>query len=713
MPELSKDQPERTPQAKAPDSKYDEKSSAEKEKCKNSVKQWLGRIRSAKEKQKDAFEEMRQAMRFASGLQWPGQKKRDDGRYVANFINHEVNKKVASLYARNPMAEYQRRKRLDFQIYNGKLESLQPLIMQAMQSPMGLAAIPLEQRATLLDYQHGMAEREMIDRVGKTMEIAFQYLLDEQDEEEGDFKLQMKQLVRRVVTCKVAYVRVAFVRDGNDMVTSSGLANTVMNKAKQLSYLMDKVADHKIEETSAQYQTMQNLAVGLGGTLQQRVTQGDIKERIIYDALPSTCVLVDPRCRQLKGFIGARWVAVEYALPVDDVNALFDVSINPSEIKATATLDSVKQPRTEQEKKMRGEETVKVYEVIDKDSRTHFFITDSHSEYLQEPQAITPHLRGFWPLAALTFNDVEADPMSGMSIFPPSDVELLRSAQKEWNRTREELKKHRKANAPGWMVKKGMLTEEDKANLESCATNEVIEMVGVQQGEPLTSVFAPKPKQPIEAAVYDTSPFLQDILASTGSQQGLPEAVQARATATGQTIEAQKQMTVTASNVDDLDDLLSWLARVSSEIMLQEFSIETIQRIVGPGAVWPTMPQDRQNFLNQIYLTTKAASSGRPNKGIEMSNWRIAAPILLQAGANPQFLVRETLRRLDENVDPEQAFPLVPVANPAANLPPSGGQHQPSDQEAHVPGVTPPPMQSRPGPGTQEFPLQNSFAGAY
>jgi hypothetical protein len=79
---------------------------------------------------------------------------------------------------------------------------------------------------------------------------------------------------------------------------------------------------------------------------------------------------------------------------------------------------------------------------------------------------------------------------------------------------------------------------------------------------------------------------------------------------------------------------------------------------------------------------------------------------MLQAmGANPQALVRETIRRLGDNLDPEAFFPLVPP-NPQAQQQPQGGQHQESEQPEHQPGQTPPPQQSRPGPNRQA-PAQN------
>jgi hypothetical protein len=283
-------------------------------------------------------------------------------------------------------------------------------------------------------------------------------------------------------------------------------------------------------------------------------------------------------------------------------------------------------------------------------------------------------------------------------------VELMMHPQREYNNSRNELKKHRRANRPRWMTEKGMLTQADKLDFIDSDTNDVVEVRGVPQGKKLAEVFTPLPTQQIRPELYETQSSLTDVALTTGSQQEFLGASSTDTTATSSTIAEQSRMTVTNSNIDDLDDFLSWIARVSGEMALQSFSKNTVIGLVGPGAVWPEAPQDKAAFLAQIYLVTKAASSGRPNKAIDMRNWQVAAPVLQAAGANPMFMVRETLRRLDDNLDAEQAFPLVPVGNPAASgaQMPAGGDHQPSPNGAHDPGITEPPPQNRPGRAVEE-----------
>jgi hypothetical protein len=153
-------------------------------------------------------------------------------------------------------------------------------------------------------------------------------------------------------------------------------------------------------------------------------------------------------------------------------------------------------------------------------------------------------------------------------------------------------------------------------------------------------------------------------------------------------------MTVASSNVDDLDSLLTALARSGGEMLLWEMSKQTVLRIVGPGAVWPE--ENRSDFVNQIELSIVASSSGRPNKAIEVANFERMAPLLMQAGANPMFLIREGVKRLDDRLDVNDAFPVQLPAPGGATAPgqagaPAGPEQAKPPGEPHQPLVELPP----------------------
>jgi len=175
-----------------------------------SVKRWSERIRAAKAKWESDYKRMRKNMEFVFGLQWNGQQTLNEDRYRANFTIRNVNQKVATLYARNPQVVAQRRKRLDFELWDGKMETIMQAVGAALGAMQMMGAVPPEAMALLNDFQRGRMMQQLVDRVGQTLEAVYQYQCDSQ---EPDYKTQAKQFVRRVAVCGVAYIKVAFCRD--------------------------------------------------------------------------------------------------------------------------------------------------------------------------------------------------------------------------------------------------------------------------------------------------------------------------------------------------------------------------------------------------------------------------------------------------------------------------------------------------------------------
>lgn len=610
-----------------------------------SIKQWTARIKAAKARWDADFKRMRDDMNFVAGYQWDGQEDLNDDRYVANFTLRAVRQKVAQLYARDPKAVARRRKRLDYQIWDGRIESLQ-MAMMGLHNPASMAL--------LMDYTHGRMQHDLIDKIGQTLEVVYRWMTDNQ---QPTFKTQMKQLVGRVVTCGVAYVRINFSRSFEGTLATSDTESTIMDRIKKLKFLMSQIDEGKIDADDPRIEEVKMLVNSIQASAQAGDMQ-NVNERLVFDFPAATSVIVDPQCRALKGFVNAQWVAQEYVLPVDFVNEWFETDVKADgEVTKFSTdgKEEINAPMDDVDgvKKVR----VAVYEVFHLPTKSTFFFCEGHKAWLKPPEAVSPETNRFWPHVPLTFNDVECDPGSRSTIYPPSDVQLLRSVQKEWNRSRDTLRSHRRANAPRYFVNKGLLTNEDKEKLSSGLPNEVIE-VG-PPGANINDVIKAFTPAPIDPLVYETQSLTSDIQATLGNQE-VSQPVARRETATGATINEQARLSVTASNVDDLDDLLIDVARACSEILLRELSSETVIRIAGPGAVWPQL--SKEDFVNELFLDVVAASSGRPNKALELSNWQVVAPILQSAGASPQFIIRETLKRLDDRLEPEEAFPLGQTA---------------------------------------------------
>lgn len=675
-----------------------EKLTPEKLSQRAAVKDWLKKIDDSKRYFDKDFKRMRQDMQFAAGLQWPDQKSlEDDDNYTSNITLRQVQQKVASLYARNPTVVAKRRKRLDFQLWDEKVETLQAALQSAIMS----GGADIASAAIVQDYIEGTKWRAMVDKIGRTFEIVYKWMLENQV---PGFKLQAKQWVRRVVICGVGYCKQSFVRSFEGKLSTSETESALNDRVTSAEYILEKIRKKEIEIDDKQVEYLNSLFTGIATSLQNGDTE-NINERLVYDFPPSTSIIVDKHCRQLKGFVGAHWIAQEYNLPVEIINAYFDVDVKLSgpdgatKLNANDTINPPPKPGSEG-----GKTHCRLFEVWDLDTKTTFFVVEGWKDYVQEPESVFPMTNVFWPMVALTFNDIETDgeEETKVSIYPPSDVRLMRSDQKEINRAGEAKREHRMANTPGFMTGKGWLTDPDKNAIRNRQPHQLIEIqgAGAQAGADLTKLVAPFPTNPFDPNLYDIQQSLLSIQLSVGAQESNLGPV-SKGTATAATIAEQSRTSTGSSNVDDLDDALSILAQAGGEMLLRELQLETVQRIAGRRAVWPE--GDRQDYLNELFLDVQAASSGRPNKALEVANGERLLPMLAQFGANPQFLVRETIRRLDDQLEPQDAFPLVPPG-----LMGGGAMQQPGGKPNQQPNGNSGPQPTQPGPTSQggQQPLQ-------
>jgi len=647
------------------------------------VKHWQSEIKKDKAWWKNDFDRMRRNMDFVSSLQWKGQNKIEEENYIANWTLQRINQKVATLYARNPRTVVSRRKKLNFSVWDGKMETIQQAVGAAMMGMQQMGAPPPAALELMNDFQRGRQYETLMDNVGKTLEILYQY---QQDSQEPDFKVQAKQFVRRVSVCGVGYIKVLFVREDESQLTYSDRRQVPLDRLKMAQEILQQIVDGKVEETDAEMQRLQELLNSSQTSLDDHENT-EVKERLVFDFPPATAIIPDRRTRILKGFVGAQYITEEFIYSLDDVNAKYGTNIT-----AGGELKEYNADGTESEVPVKVDEDsaesplVCLWQVYNLKDKSTFIICDGWKDYVQAPEVMTPAPKSFWTIFPLTFNDVETEPGCKNKIFPPSDVDLMRPIQQEWNRTRQALREQRKANAPKYMTPKGMLSEKDKDAIEMARDNQVIELENLPPGTDPGKVVVPLQVAKIDPEVYDTRPLEEDAMLVTAMQEANIGAAQPNVTATVGSIAEQSRQTISSSNVDDLDDCLSAVARCGGELLLMEMSATTVQRIVGIGAVWPTA--SRADFLNEISLEIESASSGRPNKALELANFEKVGPFLLQFGANPMAVIRELLKRLDDKLDPADFYPVG--LGPMQPQQPQEGEPQQLEQGPQGPPPGPP-----------------------
>lgn len=660
------------------------------------VKDWLGRVTAAEKHWDGVFKQMRADMDFARGKQWPGQTE-DDDRYVANIVQRHIQQRTATLYAKNPRFLYRRKKRLDFAIWDGRQSTLAEAMQAAQMASMGdMGAMTMLPNAMqlLADVQEGYMRRQQADRVGKTLEILAQHELSEQ---KPPFKKQMKQLIRRALTCKVGYVKLGFERLYEPRPEDE---ERVRDLTQQIARIDQLIADAKDGETESHQADAEELRL----MLQDLQRSGDriVREGIVFDFPTSDSIIIDPACRQLQGFIGAGWIAHKFCLSNDTVKQVYGIDLKAGGAMMYARGDDGSLPAPvgvpgaqDQAKKKDG---VVLYEIQDKTTGMVFTIADGYPDFIREPAAPDLKLERFWTIFTLTFNDLEND----RDIYPPSDVELLRPMQIERNLARERLSEHRTASRPATAVAKGQLSDDDKAKLEAHPGNAVFEIDGLAPNQKVEDVLQVVKKPGIDPNLYVVNHLDEDQARVVGMQDAAMGAATGGASATEVSIAEGARTASVGSNVDDLDDFLTELAHAVGHVLLTEISEETAKKVAGPGAVWPML--SLQDIADDIMLEVEAGSSGRPNRAAEIANFERMAPLIMQIpGINPEWLAREALRRLDDRLDVEDALldgmpPITALARGAMGML-AGGGATPTGNAA-----TDPAMQGAQGAGNAPQP---------
>lgn len=607
---------------------------------KAAVSLWLDKIVKAKEFHKQAFSRMREDMKFVSGAQWNGVV--DENRYTANITQRHVQQKVAVLYARNPRAICRRRKRINNTVWDGTVTGFQSAIQNALIDPVAAAVVQ--------DYQRVDAFKKMLDRLSETVEILYEHQLDQSD---PSFKEQMKQCVRRTVVTGVAFMKIGIERLYERRPEDQQKVRDATERMATLERLLADVTDEKLPDDKAEYDQLRALLNDISSKPPDLVREG-----LVFDAPASHSVIVDPRCRNLKGFIGAEWVAQEFVITNDEVKEIYKKDLHTGDYTPYRDYGIPITDQDSEDGKPPLEGKVCVFEIYNRKDRLKYVVADGYGDYLVEPASPQPKLERFWPFFVLMFNAVENDGC----IYPQSDVRLIRPMQLEFNRCRDGLREHRFANRPKTFVAKGRLDEQDRDKLQSHPANAVIEVNALNQGEKINDVLQPYVGPPIDDALYSVDPIYQDVLLTLGNSESSTGTPSQEVTATGESIAASARAASISSNVDDLDEFLSEMARAAGQVMLVEFGEPTVKAIVGDGAVWPQY--SAQDVADEILLEIEAGSTGRPNRAAEIANFERMAPWFMQMqGLNPEWFVRRALMILDDRIDLSDAIiPGMPSA---------------------------------------------------
>ena len=558
----------------------------------------------------------------------------------------------------------------------------------------------------MMDAARVKSENQMMDKLARTLELLYGYEVDNQPH---PFKSMLKMTVRRAVTNGVAYVKLGYERVMEQRPDlEKGIAD-MSERLATLERLAADASDNITDENDAEAEQIRLLLQDL-----KDLTGAVVREGLTFDYPLSTRIIPDTKCIDLRNWVGADWVAEEYLLSCEEIEELYGVDVRNHCVEYSSdSSDPVSNMLKEwggdgyraggkTSAKDADEVMTLVWEVYNRKDGLVYTVCDGYRDFLREPESPQIYNERFYPWYALIFNSVE----NQKELYPPSDVRLMRDMQLEYNRCREGLKEQRIAGRPFTAVVSGQMDSEDMEKLTNREANAVIEFNALQPNQDIKQLLQSFARPGVDPNLYEVNPVYEDILRTTGIQEANLGGT-SNTTATQAQIAEGSRQTSMGSNIDDLNDLLTQLARNGGQILMREMDRQKVQRVVGQGAVWPDNAT-AQDIANEILLEIEAGSMGRPNQQQDIANAQRLYPLLIQLpGIDPEFLAKDVLRRLDDRLDLTQAFksalpsivamngmasggapagPTMPGAGagPGAMQGPQGASHGPS------PGAVPP-----------------------
>ena len=613
------------------------------------VSRWISTVQGDKAHWKDDFKRMRKDMEFAkfgADGQW-----KKSGKYVANILQRHINQKIATLYAKNPKAFITRSERMDFKIWDGSMGTLEAAQAVFAANPFDTTAQELIQ-----DVFQGLQRRNMFDKIGQTMVILFHYFIREGSQ---NFKRQAKTAVRRALVTGISYCELGFQRQLEKRPEIAAEIADATNRLATLEALSADLADGQLQEDSAD---MENLKLMLRRL--QNEQEMIVREGLVFDWPKSTEIIIDKNTVSIEGWIGTGHITREFEMTAQQIKEVYKVDITQGAGSGRMVDGGGQAPINTRDGNTANQTAPSrqgkhfVWRIWDKRTGHELHVMEGWPDFLKEPDILDTEIEQFFPLFPLQFNPVEDDQEKAKDtrVYGLSEIELLSDMQKGYNSKRQGLREHRHANRPGYAAMKGLLEAEDKALLENHPPNAVVELNVLFQGQKIEEVIQAVPKIPIDPAVYDVGTDFEDIQRTVGVQEANTGGLRGRGvTATEVSVSEGSRVTATQSNVDDLDDFLTVLARAGGQVLLLNMSREIVTQIAGPGSVWPEFTS--QQVAEEVFLEVRAGSSGRPNKQLEIANFERMVPFLLQLpGIQPEWLAEKMIERLDDGLDLEDAF---------------------------------------------------------
>lgn len=572
------------------------------------VKRWLKRIESAQSGQKDRHAKFSTWRKYITG-ELPGTEKGDRGANII-FANHATI--LPYIYARNPEIQ----------------------------------VVPAE--------SVGAERYAAVKNFARTLTV----ILNRCMVKDAKLKRRAKSAIRSIQATGEGWLKMAYLREWDEDPTMKSRLSNAQDNLKRIEYLLNKITDPaERDQTEAERAELEQQIAALSQQVEVIKSEG-----LVIDVVaPEDMLILDQSCKEFGAYVEARAIAQGMWWTKEEYEELFGW---PEDGKPAPKLRNKPSNDDKQSKADQGEQWVRGWEVWDRISNTVYTFAEGMTDYCREPFQPKKLGERWYPFFRWGWNQVDG------SADPVSDTELQRSLQDEYYESRTQYANHRKDSMPVRLVRKsGNLTPDDVDKITHRRSRDIIPVEGLP-GKPINDDIGELPGVTLNPAVYDTSAIRVDMELMAGRGDAAAGTVANAKTATEAEILREGLQTRSQERRDGIEDDLQEMAQYAAEILLQELTIEQVQRIAGEDAVWPQASKDE--IFDLVEIDIRAGSTGMPNRAREREQWAQVMPLIkdtvvqisqAQQAGQPDVatalkkLLKETLTRYDERIDLEEFLP--------------------------------------------------------
>jgi len=477
--------------------------------------------------------------------------------------------------------------------------------------------------------------------------------------EEGKLKKRAKANIRSTCVTSFGVLKVIYQKEyRGDPIAVRRIEDTQDNLARVEALIQQlKKTDDPSELAKKRDELQANLKALAAGN-EVRIYKGFVVDRMKSEDF----LVLDDNVDEFDEYVDARALGHKIWMTVGQARQVFQVE----PIGATR----YGRPRTDAQQKVddtpADEQFICVIEIWDKENGVVRTTAKGMNRWLREPYAPACVPQRWYPFYVLGFNLTEGE------WRPLSDVELLMSLQDEYDRTRQNYADVREKAVPKRIVRKGgNLSEQDVKNIVDSGNRDWVAVEG-NPATPISQDVMQLEGLKIDPMAYDVTTIRNDMDLVSGRSDASRANLIKPKTATEAEIMAEAMQSRVGERRDTHEDLLSEMGEGALEVSLQELGIEEVKQIAGAEAEWPTTPQGAEEVFRMVSVKVRAGSSGRPNQQREREQWGQLMPVIektmtavseLRAQGNYDMaeaaleLLRETLRRYDENLDLDAIIP--------------------------------------------------------